>query len=51
MDHNFEVSSTSEAPGPIVSAVYNESIGEIVTVGPGYITVSLRGKKALPFDT
>ena len=40
MTHEFEVSSTSEAPGPIVSAVYNEIIGEIVTIGPGYLVVS-----------
>lgn len=39
MTPDFEVSSVSEAHGPILAAVYNENIGEVVTVGAGFLTV------------
>ncbi|ELT93743.1 hypothetical protein CAPTEDRAFT_227356 [Capitella teleta] len=34
----FQLNSTSSAFGAIHAAVYNENIGEIVTVGSGYLT-------------
>ena len=41
MGSDFMVSSVSEAPGPVLAAVYNENIGEVVTIGAGFLTVSL----------
>ena len=40
MNSNFQTRSTSSAPSPIFALAYNENIGEIVTIGPGFIAVS-----------
>lgn len=39
MTPDFEITSSSNAIGPVLAAVYNENIGEVVTVGAGFLTV------------
>ena len=41
MNSEFEVVSKSDGEGPFSAAVYNENIGEVVTAGPGFLTVRL----------
>ena len=40
MNDEFSVQSSSQSQGPILAAIFNENIHEIITVGPGYLTVS-----------
>lgn len=37
LDSSFVKRSTVSTPGPVLTAVYNENIGEIVVAGPGFV--------------
>jgi hypothetical protein len=41
MDEKFEVRSQSQTVGSIHLGQYNSSTGEMITVGPGFITVNI----------
>ena len=40
MNSSFEIKSQSQTVGKIHLGVYNNNTGEMITVGPGFITVS-----------
>ena len=39
MTPDFEILSKSQSRGPILAAIFNENIHEVITVGPGYLTL------------
>ena len=41
MNTDFEISSTCKAVANITAFVYNDNIDEVITVGQGFITVSM----------
>ena len=48
MNAEFEIVSRSDGEGPFSAAVYNENIGEVVTAGPGFLTVSIHLVPEIP---
>ena len=41
MNELFEIKSQSQTVGRIYIGTYNNNTGEMITVGPGFITVSI----------